>query len=264
MKEADYISLNKNAWNQKTIHHIKSDFYDVKGFLKGKNVLTPIDLNLLGNITNKKLLHLQCHFGQDSLCLARMGANVTGVDFSDVAIEKAKELNFTLNLNAQFICCDLYELPAILNEKFDIIFTSYGVIGWLPDMAKWANIIAHFLKPGGKLVFVEFHPVVWMFDNDFTRISYNYFKDDPIRETQEGTYADREAPIKTEYVSWNHSLSEVITALLESGLSINEFQEYDYSPYNCFNHTIEVVPGKYRIQHLSNHIPLVYSVIAKK
>lgn len=264
MSIENYINLNKNLWNERTVHHVKSEFYDLEAFLKGKNVLNSIELDLLGDINNKSILHLQCHFGQDSLCLARMGAKVTGVDFSDKAIEKAKELNHLLNLDTEFICSDIYELPAIYNKQYDIVFTSYGVIGWLPDMERWANIISTFLKPGGKLVFVEFHPVVWMFDNDFNNVSYNYFKDQPIIETESGTYADREAPIVNQSVSWNHGLSEVIKALLKTGLTITDFNEYNYSPYNCFADMEFAEPGKYYIKKLGQHIPMVYSVLAEK
>ncbi len=132
----DYIKINKQTWNNKTEVHVASDFYDNDNFLKGKSTLNSIELNLLGDLKDKKILHLQCHFGQDSLSLSRMGAKVTGVDLSNKAIEKAEELNQLLNLNAKFICCNIYDLPNYLNEKFDIVFTSYGTIGWLPDLSK--------------------------------------------------------------------------------------------------------------------------------
>src|SRR5690606_20725019 len=119
------------------------------------------------NLKDKKVLHLQCHFGQDSISLARLGASVVGVDLSDKAIEQAQHIAQELNADARFICCDIYDLPKHLNEQFDIVFTSYGTIGWLPDLDKWASVIHHFLKPGGQFIFAEFHPVVWMFDNDF-------------------------------------------------------------------------------------------------
>ena len=134
----DYIKINKQTWNNKTDIHIDSDFYDVKSFLEGKSTLNQIELALLGNLSDTKILHLQCHFGQDSLSLSRMGAKVVGVDFSDKAIEKAKAFNTKLGLDAVFICCDVYDIPTHLDEQFDIVFTSYGTIGWLPDLDKWA------------------------------------------------------------------------------------------------------------------------------
>jgi len=123
---------------------------------------------------------------------------------------------------------------------------------------------SQYLKPGGKLVFAEFHPVVWMFDDSFEKIGYNYFNTGAIVETEQGTYANRDAPITQEYVMWNHSISEVLTNLISNNLEINSFHEFDYSPYNCFRDTIEFEPKKYRIKHLDNKIPMVYSILATK
>lgn len=260
--ELNYIELNRSSWNNRTETHLKSEFYDVDGFLKGKSSLNEIELNLLGDIKGKKILHLQCHFGQDTISLSRLGAEVTGVDLSDEAIKSAIELAEKASSSAQFICCDIYDLPNHLQEKFDIVYTSYGVIGWLPDMNKWAKVVASFLKPGGKFVFVEFHPVVWMFDDNFEKIGYNYFNTQAIVETESGTYANKEAEITQSYVCWNHGLSEVMTSLIQNGLTIKNFEEFDYSPYACFQHTVEFEPSKYRIQHLDNKIPMVYSLLA--
>lgn len=264
MESLNYIETNKKTWNIKTDIHVKSDFYDTKSFIKGQTSLNDIELGLLGDVQGKSILHLQCHFGQDSISLQRMGANVTGVDLSDKAITVARDLAIKTNTLTQFICCDIYELPNFLDEKFDIVYTSYGTIGWLPDMDKWAAIISRFLKPNGKFVFVEFHPVVWMFDDDFTEIKYNYFKDTPIVETEQGTYADKNAAVELESITWNHSMSEVLNSLIVSGLEINSLNEYDYSPYDCFNNTLKINPKKYRIKHLDNNIPMVYSIVATK
>jgi ubiquinone/menaquinone biosynthesis C-methylase UbiE len=262
--EQNYLEVNRQSWNKKTEAHIKSKFYDLDGFLKGKTSLNEIELNLLGNIKGKTILHLQCHFGQDTISLSRLGAEVTGIDLSDKAIKAAKQIAIDTNSNAKFICCDLYDLPSHLNEKFDIVFTSYGTIGWLPDLDKWAEIISRFLKPNGQFVFVEFHPVVWMFDENFDKIGYRYFNSGAIIETQSGTYADREADITQSYVMWNHGLSEVLNSLINKGLEINSFEEFDYSPYNCFSRTVEFEPKRFRIEHLGNKIPMVYSIKATR
>lgn len=260
----NYIDINKTLWNNKVAHHVSSDFYNMEAFLAGRSSLNPVELELLGDVTGKRILHLQCHFGQDTLSLARMGAKVTGVDFSDAAIHYARKLATDTALDATFICCDLYTLPEHLNETFDIVFTSYGTIGWLPDRDKWAAIVNRFLKPGGQFIFVEFHPVVWMMDDDFQNITYRYFRDEPIVEMTEGTYADREAPIAHQSVSWNFSLSEVMTVLLKQGLEIRHFEELDYASYPCFNGTEEFEPGKFRIKHLGNKIPMMFSLVARK
>jgi SAM-dependent methyltransferase len=155
-------------------------------------------------------------------------------------------------------------LPDELKKKFDVVFTSYGTIGWLPDLGKWAKIVADFLKPNGQFVFVEFHPVVWMFDDNFEKIAYRYFNSGAILETEVGTYADKNAAIKQSYVMWNHSVSEVLSNLIKHGLEIKSFDEFDYSPYNCFNKTIEFEPKKFRIEHLGDKIPMVFSISATR
>jgi SAM-dependent methyltransferase len=162
MDMKDYIQKNKVAWDEKTIHHYGSEFYDVPGFLQGKNSLNEIELSLLGNVAGKSILHLQCHFGQDTISLGRMGAKVTGTDLSENAIAKARELSTLANIPATFICCNIYDLPKYLTGQFDIVFSSYGTIMWLPDLEKWAGLIAQYLKPGGQFIFAEFHPVIWI------------------------------------------------------------------------------------------------------
>lgn len=262
--EDNYIEINRHSWNNRTETHLRSEFYDLEGFLKGETSLNSIELNLLGNIQGKSVLHLQCHFGEDSISLSRLGAQVVGVDLSDKAIDSAKEIAEKMDSDARFICCDLYDLENHLHEQFDIVFTSYGTIGWLPDLNKWAQLISRFLKPGGKFIFVEFHPVVWMLDENFEKIGYNYFNVEPIVETENGSYADRNANISQSSVTWNHSMSEVISSLLGNGLTLSDIREYDYSPYNCFNKTVEIAPKKHRIEHLSDKIPMVYSIVAEK
>lgn len=260
----NYIEKNKALWNTKTEFHVASDFYNMESFAAGKNSLNEFELKLLGDVKGKTILHLQCHFGQDTISLSRMGATATGVDLSDKAIEKAIGIAAELGTSTKFICCDIYDLPNHLSEQFDIVFTSYGTIGWLPDLDKWAGVVSQFLKPGGRFVFAEFHPVLWMFDNDFEKIVYRYFKSDPIIETETGTYANKKAPIKTESVSWNHGIAEVLTSLMQQELQLTSFSEYDYSPYNCFNNTIEFEPGKFRIKTLDSFIPMVYTLSAIK
>jgi 2-polyprenyl-3-methyl-5-hydroxy-6-metoxy-1,4-benzoquinol methylase len=263
-KEKNYLEINRQSWNNRTDAHLKSEFYDLQNFIQGRSSLNAIELELLGDLSGKSVLHLQCHFGQDSISLARLGAEVTGVDLSDKAIANAKQLAKETKSNTDFICCDIYELPKYLNRQFDVVFASYGTIGWLPDLDKWAKVISKFLKPKGQFVFAEFHPVVWMFDDNFQNITYRYFNSGAIIESENGTYADKNADISQEYVMWNHGLSEVLNSLIKNGLTINSFQEYDYSPYDCFDHTLEFEPKKYRIKHLDNKIPMVFSLSASK
>ncbi len=259
-----YIDINSQLWDKKTPFHTASAFYDNESFINGKNSLKVIETDLLGDINNKTILHLQCHFGQDTLSMARMGGIVTGVDFSVAAIAEARKLNETLSLNATFVCADVYELPTELHHKHDIVFSSYGTIVWLPDIPKWANAVARCLKPGGRFIFVETHPLALMFDDDFTGIKYSYFDTGVIVETEAGTYADRTADINMKSMTWNHSLADVLQALINAGLSISKFQEYNYSEQNCFGNMIEVAPGKYQVIGMENLIPLVYAIEAHK
>lgn len=258
-----YLELNRISWDQRLASHLDSDFYNVEAFIQGQNSLKEIELRLLGDLAGKRLLHLQCHFGQDTLSLERLGAECVGVDLSGEAIKAAQKLAGKCGLNSGFIATDVYSLPSHLNN-FDSVFTSYGAIGWLPDLNRWATVIAGALKKGGELVFVEFHPCVWMFDDQFEKIAYTYHNSGPIIETETGTYADQSAEIQSEVVCWNHSLGEVISALVGAGLELEYFSEYNYSPYNCFQNMEEYERGRFRIKGIGDKLPMVYSLKARK
>ena len=258
------FAANKEGWNKRTGVHKNSAFYDVASFKAGKTSLNKIELEEVGNVKGKSLLHLQCHFGLDTLSWAREGANVTGIDLSNEAIDYAQQLSAELNLPAEFICCNVYDLQKHLNGLFDIVFTSYGVIGWLPDLDKWASIISHYLKPGGTFYMAEFHPVVWMMDENFEKIKYYYHNKEMISEVTQGTYTDRNADIQYEEFSWNHSLSEVVNSLIKHGLQIQLFNEFPYSCYNCFNNVDKGPDGHWRVKGLEEKIPMMYSIKAIK
>ena len=259
-----YFEANRISWNKRAMVHKDSAFYDLDSFRKGKTSLQPAELEALGDVQGKSLLHLQCHFGMDTLSWARMGAKVTGIDLSDEAIAIAKDLADELNLDAEFICCNVYDVPAYTNKQYDIVFTSYGVIGWLPDLDAWAQVISASLVPGGTFFMAEFHPVVWMMDENFEYIKCHYHNHEVIEETANTTYADRDTAINITDYSWNHSLGEVITALLAHGLEITLFKEYPYSYYNCFNKTVQGADGYYRIQGLEDKLPMMYTIKATR
>jgi 2-polyprenyl-3-methyl-5-hydroxy-6-metoxy-1,4-benzoquinol methylase len=266
-----FVEINRRLWNDKVDYHIASSMYNVSGFLSGDNSLNKIESDLLGNIQDKRILHLQCHFGLDSLSLARRGAqHVTGIDLSDRAIDKARELAKSINLteSTRFICCNIYDLQQHLScdqdDLFDIVFTSYGVIGWLPDINQWASLISLYLKPNGVFVMAEFHPVLWMFDETFSYIEESYFNRRAIVSQCQGTYADRDAPISNQSVGWNHSLSDVLQALINHGLHIDVLQEFDYSPYDCYKNSVKTEDGFYQIKGLEKKIPMIYALKATK
>lgn len=262
MEKKDAFALNKAMWNARVPLHLASRMYDVESFIAGRNSLTALELDLLGEVTGRRILHLQCHFGQDTISLARMGAEVTGLDISDTALDEARKLAARCGVKSDWVLSNVIDHVPDLDGRFDIVFTSYGTIGWLPDLKPWAGNIRRYLKPGGRLVFVEFHPAVWMFDNDFTRIAYSYFNRQTIVEEELGTYADREAEIKFESHSWNHDLGEVLTALLNEGLRLERFTELDGSPHNCFAGTVKGEDGLYRIRGMEHLLPMVYGLEA--
>ncbi|GAA4108286.1 class I SAM-dependent methyltransferase [Aquimarina addita] len=231
-----YFATNKNTWDQRVKVHWESDFYDVEAFKKGKTSLKQFELEALGDVSGKSLLHLQCHFGQDTLSWSRMGALCTGIDLSEQAIEQANQLSTDLALDATFVCCNVLDTSAHVAGHFDIIFTSYGVIGWLPDLRPWGHMIAEKLKKGGIFYIVEFHPIVWMFDyvEGTPSIKYGYHQKKVIYEEYQGTYADTNANVVSKEYGWNHGLGEVVSALTEAGLKIEFLKEYDESPYDIF------------------------------
>jgi SAM-dependent methyltransferase len=192
-----------------------------------------------------------------------MGAKVTGVDFSEKAIETARQLNEDLGLDAQFICSDVLTLDRLLEGKFDIVFTSYGTVTWLPELSKWGSIVADALQPGGRFIMAEFHPVVWMFDDDFKDIQYSYFNKKPIVEETEGSYADKNSEMKHTFVGWNHALEEVVMALINAGLNMTHLGEYDYSPYNIFPGMVQGNKG-YTFESRFEKLPLIYSLVFNK
>ena len=260
----DYREVNRDLWNKRVEVHYNSAFYDNDSFIEGRSSLNSIELDILGDISGKSVLHLQCHFGQDSISMDRMGAEVTGVDLSDASIKKAVELNEMTNASCRFVCCDVYDSPKFIEQKFDVVFASYGTIGWLPDIDKWAYVVSHFLKEGGRLVFAEFHPVVWMFDDNFERVAYNYFNDETIEETSVNTYTDGDTIPQSESLSWNHGMADVVMALLKNDMQLLQLKEFDYSPYDCLNGMVEEEKGKFRIKKMGNKMPLVYAIEALK
>jgi len=258
----EYFEINKNLWNQKVAIHLNTELYGMDSFMAGRNSLDEATLELLGDVKGKSVLHLQCHFGQDSLSLARMGAKVTAIDLSDAGIKKARELNAELNLDVEFICCNVYDLKDHLEQKFDIVYTSFGTIVWLPDLTKWADIIRHFLAKNGKFVFLDFHPVVDMLNWDTHAFEYDYFNPKkPYIETNQGTYADKNADVNLTECFWSHSLAEVVQALLDQELRLESMSEYDYSPYNVFGEMVKKGEMKYTFKNMDVAFPYFYALV---
>jgi SAM-dependent methyltransferase len=231
---------NLATWERWTEIHVASGSYDVESFRDGRRPIRVRDYEIeeVGPVDGKSLLHLQCHFGLDTLSWARLGANVTGADFSPAAIEAAKTLASDVRMTARFVESNLYELPSNLDGQFDIVYTSRGVLGWLPDIRRWAQVVANFVKPGGFAYITEIHPVANAFDDENAgpgelRLRYPYWEHlQPLTFEVQGSYADRDAATDglTEH-SWNHSLGEIVTALIDAGLRIEFLHEFDFNEW---------------------------------
>ncbi|MEM7041082.1 MAG: class I SAM-dependent methyltransferase, partial [Bacteroidota bacterium] len=195
--EQNWFESNRSLWNAKTPIHLETELYDLEAWRAGETSLKPAELEGLGDVSGKTLLHLQCHFGQDTLSWARLGAEVTGIDLSDESIATARRLAEEQGLEATFIQTNVYDLPDVLEGQFDIVFTSYGALPWLPDLDRWATLVRQYLKPGGTFFIAEFHPVIHMLEWDNYTPHYCYFNTGkPYEEVMEGTYADPDADLR--------------------------------------------------------------------
>ena len=269
----EYVETNRRHWDELVPLHVKSGFYDVDGFKAGRSTLTRLEREEVGKVGGKTLLHLQCHFGLDTLSWAREGAIVTGVDFSPEAVRVARELAGELGIEARFVESDVARLPDALSGEFDIVFTSLGVVSWLPDLQAWAAVIAHFLKPGGAFYILEFHPVQHALeitednpDVDELRFRWPYFATgEPLRFDDEGSYADRSAQLTnhTNYI-FPHSLGEVVTSLAGAGLRLEFLNEYPFSRMQHFPFMEKRDDGFWHVMKEGVSAPLMFSLRARK
>ena len=269
METGDYLRSNRDLWDRMTPIHARSDFYDLEGFKAGRCALMEIDRREVGEVSGRSLLHLQCHFGMDTLSWARRGARVTGVDFSPRAIALAGALAAELALEAEFYCCELNRFPGILNRSFDIVYTSGGVLPWLPDLRRWAKVVAHFLDPEGFFYIREDHPLRYIFADEEgvtePRVDYPYFHSDrPMRFQGQGTYADPSADISSDSYEWFHSLSDVINALIAAGLRIEYLHEFPFAAYRSLPFLAQGEDGLWRYPRHPESLPLSFSVRAVK
>ncbi|HYP02901.1 MAG TPA: class I SAM-dependent methyltransferase [Pyrinomonadaceae bacterium] len=261
----EFLENNRSLWNGWTRLHKPSRFYDIESFKAGKSSLEPLELAEVGDVAGKSLLHLQCHFGMDTLSWARLGARVAGADFSDEAIALARSLAAELSIPAEFVCSNVYDLPATLEGQFDIVYTSYGVLSWLPKLDPWAEVVSHFLKPGGFFYIAEFHPFIFMLGDDGHTFEYPYFHTpDPIKLHSTGSYAAPNAPgfSHTEY-NWSHSLADVVNAVIRAGLRLEFLREFPYQHSgSCMTEKFE--PGLTRLTGWQVEPPHIFSLRATK
>jgi SAM-dependent methyltransferase len=271
-RSSDAIRANEALWDEWTAIHEKSEFYDLDEFKRGGVRIRQYEIDEIGPVEGKDLLHLQCHFGMDTLSWARLGARVTGADFSGAAIDLARSISVEIGYpKARFVQSDIYDLPNALEGDFDIVYTSGGVLGWLPDIRRWAEVVAHFVRPGGRFYITEIHPVVQTFQEDGVgpgelRLAYPYWEHpEPLAFPVEGSYADRTATVatRTEY-GWDHGLGEVVTALIDAGLRIESLREYPFVRWPL-GFLVEAPDGTYRLPPgTPGELPLFFSILARK
>jgi SAM-dependent methyltransferase len=258
------LKENREAWDLRTRVHLDSAFYDVESFKRGRSSLRRLELEELGDVTGRSLLHLQCHFGMDTLSWARLGAKVTGADFSEQAIAVARSLAAELGIKAKFICANLYDLPDVLEGEFDIVVSTYGILGWLPDLDGWARVIAHFLKPGGKFCIVEIHPIISLFEEvgGELKVTESLFDSGPFESETVETYADGLAlPAHTEH-NWLWPLGKMVTALCGAGLRIERLRELPVDVRQRLPSMVRGDDGYWRLP--GDPLPLLFTCVATR
>jgi SAM-dependent methyltransferase len=255
---------NRALWDELVPIHQASAFYDVEGFRSGGSSLHPIEIRELGDVRDKSLLHLQCHFGLDTLSLARLGARATGADFSATAIEAARLLARETEVDAEFHCADIYALPDVIGSTFDIVYTSYGVICWLPDITRWAEVVSHFTKPGGVFYMVEFHPIIeGIGDGAVPELDGSYFYGaEPVEWRSKGTYALPGAAVSNRSYQWHHSLGDIVSALTSAGLVIEFLHEHADVHEQMRQWMVQDESGRWRAPHQA--LPVLFSIKAHK
>lgn len=263
MMDTEHRRANRAMWDERVDLHVESDLYNVPGFLAGQCRLRDFEPDELGSVEGRTLLHLQCHFGLDTLSWARRGAIVTGIDFSEPAIEAARKIARHADIPATFEVCDVYETAATLDRTFDIVYTGLGALCWIPDLDAWAREIVRLLVPGGTFYMSEFHPFTDVFGEDDLVVTESYFDDGrPFRDETSGTYSDRSAKTSNNLsYSWTHPLSRVITALLKVGLTLDSFAEHEYTVFPRFS-ALSATPGTDIFRFPNDHprLPMMYSI----
>jgi SAM-dependent methyltransferase len=260
----DWLKTNREMWDERVPIHFASDFYDVERFVAGASTLRPFEVQELGDLSGRTLVHTQCHFGLDTLSLARAGARATGLDFSEPAVAAARELAARTGIEAEFVQANVYDaVDALGGRRFDVVYTGLGAINWLPDIEAWASTMAGLLAPGGTFYLAEFHPFSDVFADDDLTVAHPYFHDEPLVWDEPGTYADLEAQTShNRSIEWTHGLGSVISALIAAGLRIELLHEHDYTLFPRWPTLRRELDGTYRFPDATPSLPLMYSLRA--
>jgi SAM-dependent methyltransferase len=272
MSADEWREVNRANWDERVNVHLNA--YDLSSLRAGHGTLNAIEEAELGPVAGLRVLHLQCHFGNDTLALAQRGAEVVGLDFSPAAIAAARRLSDELGLaaRARFLEADLYDASKVIGEPnaFDLVYITWGTICWLPDIVRWAEIVAHFLKPGGALYFAEGHPAALVLDDETPCTDGRpgffvpYFQREALILDGHRDYADPNARLRnTRTHQFMHPLAEVVTALLRAGLTLEFLHEHATVPWKMFNCLVDDGAGEYRWPDRP-WLPLSYSLRARK
>ncbi|WP_447038315.1 class I SAM-dependent methyltransferase [Streptomyces sp. DSM 118878] len=266
----DWRDTNRKRWDERVPIHLAGDFYELDAFRAGKDPLRDFELVEVGDVRGKSLLHLQCHIGLDTLSWARHGAaRVVGLDFSEPAVEAARDLAAELGLTAEqaaFVAADVYDAAqAVPDSSYDIVYTGVGALGWLPDVGRWAETAASLVAPGGFLYLAEFHPLTDILDDATgTRVEHDYFAREAWVEERPDGYADAGTPtVHNRSVEWQHPIGDVVSALAAAGLRVDFLRERDTTLFARFG-TLERREGAYRFPVDRPRIPLMYTLKATK
>jgi SAM-dependent methyltransferase len=263
----NWLECNRRMWDERVPIHVESTLYDVPAFLAGASSLYDFEVQAIGDrVRGKDLVHLQCHFGQDTLSWARHGAKVWGLDFSQPAIEHARRLAAAAQLDtqAEFVCADVYDATRALGRTFDVVYTGIGALCWLPDIERWAEQVRSLLRPGGTFYIVEMHPTSEILSDADLVISRSYFHDRRGEvDNSRGTYADKAAATThNTSISWAHPFQDLFAALFRHGFRVGSFQEHDFCPFQYFDFMTEERPGVWRLPPAMPQLPWMYSLSA--
>jgi SAM-dependent methyltransferase len=266
---AEQMEANRLNWEERTAIHVGSRFYDVEGWLASGAGPKKRETDALGDVTGLRLVHLQCHFGKDTLSWARAGAIVTGLDFSPTAIDFARDLAARAGLSdrSEFVCANVYDARQALGDAtFDIVYVSLGALCWLPDIDRWAEQVGELLSAGGRFYIHEQHPLAWSLSDDGLAVEYTYFEEsEPFIEDSDVTYTDAERPIENQRTyEWNHSLGEIVTALLSRGLVVDCLVEHDWTVWPRFSWLVRTEDGQWTMPPGMPRIPLTFTLVATK
>ena len=268
-----FKDANRDNWDDRVPIHVASDLYGFQRFIDDPDHLSTIvafDAGVLGDVTGKRLLHLQCHFGKDTLSWARLGAEVTGIDFSEPAVAEAERLSRESGVPGRFLVAELYDSPSHLPETFDVVYTGVGAINWLPDIAGWARVAAGFLEPGGTLYVRDGHPVVWSLDwkEDTTDVvvRFPYFETaDPVAWDEETTYAGDGTVDHPRTYEWNHGIAEIVSAVMAAGLELTMLREHRFLDWQGTPHMELGDDGLWRMpEGQQDLVPLMFTLMARK